>query len=482
MAAGHRVAARVRPDDACSRAHRAGGLWRLALLAEPQDQHCPGRRGTIRAGAQRPESGQPLAGFDAGRPPDQGLSQHPLRRAGRSHGRAGRRTEQPARRCRQAAAACARHDQERCGDAAAGAPAPGARAARTEATRRSSEAPRRRADRRLRVALCGSARRCSARQGRSCRRAAGVSQRPRGGRYARRPAARSEDRRPGALVSSVQGAPHPARAGLAALMVGAALALVACSSAKNPERPAPLVKKLVQRVHVRTVWRTHLRREAPKLRVGLVVAVDGQRAFIASHNGRVEALDLAHGRRLWRTRVRATLSGGPGAGAGLVVVGGAKGNVLALSENDGRLRWQRRVNSEILSAPAVGRDFVVVRGVDGRLQALATATGADTWIATQEVPRLSLRGTSSPILDGDLAICGFDDGHVLAVERSNGMLAWNAAVGQPHGTSELQRLIDLDAPVVPAGDDLFAVAYQGRVARLDLSSGRIAWTHDFSSY
>jgi len=265
-------------------------------------------------------------------------------------------------------------------------------------------------------------------------------------------------------------------------MVGAALALVACSSAKNPERPAPLVKKLVQRVHVRTVWRTHLRREAPKLRVGLVVAVDGQRAFIASHNGRVEALDLAHGRRLWRTRVRATLSGGPGAGAGLVVVGGAKGNVLALSENDGRLRWQRRVNSEILSAPAVGRDFVVVRGVDGRLQALATATGADTWIATQEVPRLSLRGTSSPILDGDLAICGFDDGHLLAVERSDGRVAWSAVVGQPRGTSELQRLIDLDAPVVPAGDDLFAVTYQGRVARVERSNGSIAWTHDFSSY
>jgi outer membrane protein assembly factor BamB len=259
------------------------------------------------------------------------------------------------------------------------------------------------------------------------------------------------------------------------------LTLVACST-KSPQRPAPLVKKLVQRVSVHTVWRTRLQRQSPKLRVGLVVAVDGQRAFIASHNGRVEALDLASGRHLWRTRVRATLSGGPGAGAGVVVVGGAKGNVIALSETDGKVRWQRRINSEILSAPAVGSDFVVVRGVDGRLQALATASGADTWIATQVVPRLSLRGTSMPILDGDLAICGFDDGHVLAVDRSNGTVAWNAAVGQPHGTSELQRLIDLDAPVVPAGDDLFAVAYQGRVARLDRNSGRIAWTHDFSSY
>lgn len=283
-------------------------------------------------------------------------------------------------------------------------------------------------------------------------------------------------------MSSNRRVPRLARAGLAALMLGAALALAACSGAKNPERPAPLVKKLVQRVPVRTVWHTRLRRDAPKLRVGLVVAVDGQRAFIASRNGRVEALDVTSGQRLWRTRVRATLSGGPGVGAGLVVVGSSKGDVIALSENDGKLRWQRRISTQILSAPAVGRDFVVVHGVDGRLQALATATGADTWIATQEVPRLTLRGTSPPILDGDLAICGLDDGHLLAVERNDGRVAWSAAVGQPHGTSELQRLIDLDAPVVPAGEDLFAVAYQGRVARVDRNSGRISWTHDFSSY
>jgi outer membrane protein assembly factor BamB len=163
------------------------------------------------------------------------------------------------------------------------------------------------------------------------------------------------------------------------------------------------------------------------------------------------------------------------------VVGGSKGEVIALSEADGRVLWQRQVSTEILSAPAVGDDFVVVRGVDGRLQALSSASGADTWIATQDVPRLSLRGTSSPLLVGDLAIGGFDDGHVVAVERRSGAVAWSAAVGQPRGSSELQRLIDVDAPLVLAGDDLFAVAYQGRVARLDRNSGRIGWTHDLSS-
>ncbi len=267
---------------------------------------------------------------------------------------------------------------------------------------------------------------------------------------------------------------------LMALVLAAAVLAAGCASS-GTAKPAPLLK-MQNRIAVRTVWHQRLRREAPKLRLGLGLAIDGQRVFAASHSGEVEAFDLTTGRRLWRRKVRAPLSGGPGVGAGLVVFGSSKGDVIALSEADGRVRWRRRVNSEILSAPAVGNDFVVVRGVDGRLEALTTANGTDTWMANQSVPQLSLRGTGRPILVRDLAICGFDNGHVLAVDRTDGTTEWDAAVGQPHGTSELQRLIDVDAPVILVGDDLYAVAYQGRVARLVADSGRILWTHDLSSY
>ena len=279
----------------------------------------------------------------------------------------------------------------------------------------------------------------------------------------------------------------PIAAGARAIALGAmagvlATALLVAGCATNKASAPARLLKMRNRIAVRAVWHTRLRREAPKLRLGLGLAVAGQRVFAASHGGELEAFDLMTGRRLWRRKLRVPLSGGPGVGAGLVVVGSSKGDVIALSQSDGRVRWRQHVNSEILSAPAVGNDFVVVRGVDGRLEALTTAKGTDTWLANQSVPQLSLRGTSRPVLVGDLAICGFDNGHVLAVDRTDGTIAWDAAVGQPHGTSELQRLIDVDAPVVLSGVDLYAVAYQGRVARLVLDSGRILWTHDLSSY
>jgi outer membrane protein assembly factor BamB len=263
-------------------------------------------------------------------------------------------------------------------------------------------------------------------------------------------------------------------AGLCALAL-----LVGCTD--KAERPAVLVT-LVNHIQVKAVWHTRVRGEAPKLRLGLDVAVDGNQVFTASYKGAVAAFDLASGRRLWQRELRAPLAGGPTAADGLVVIGTSKGEVIALAQKDGALRWRVRVNAEILAAPAVGGGLVVVRGVDGKLFGLAEADGHENWLVDQQVPRLSLRGTSRPVLIGDLAICGFDNGRLLAVTRGSGATAWDTAVAQPHGNTELRRLIDIDASVQADGDDLFAIAYQGRVARIVRDSGQIVWARDLSGY
>jgi outer membrane protein assembly factor BamB len=265
-----------------------------------------------------------------------------------------------------------------------------------------------------------------------------------------------------------------------ALSLCAAVWLAGCSKDKT-DKPAELVP-LVNRVTVTSVWHAKEGGEKPILRLGLDAAVDGQRVFAASYKGNVTAYDLASGKRLWQRALKAPLSGGPAAADGLVVVGSSKGDVIALAEQDGTQRWRVRINAEILAAAAIGSDLVVVRGVDGKLHGLAARDGSENWVIDQQVPRLSLRGTSRPVIAGDLAICGFDNGRVIAALLGNGTTAWEAAVGQSHGSTELQRLIDVDAQVVVDGEDLFAVAYQGRVARLARENGEIVWARDLSSF
>jgi len=260
------------------------------------------------------------------------------------------------------------------------------------------------------------------------------------------------------------------------------LAVVAgCSRNKvKPDKPMPLLE-INTTLKVERVWRAGVS-GAPKLRLALDAASAGDAVYIAGPKGEVESLVAATGKTRWKTNVKLRLSAGPGVGDGLVVVGGPEGDVIALSAADGKERWRARVGSEILAAPAVGGDSVVVRTVDGKLRALDAKDGKQRWLADQQLPRLTLRGNAPPQIMGDLVIAGFDNGRLMAVTLAGGSTVWDVAVGQSRGSSELQRLIDIDSATAVDGDDLFTVTYQGRVARIARETGQVLWAHDVSSY
>ena len=262
----------------------------------------------------------------------------------------------------------------------------------------------------------------------------------------------------------------------------AALLLVGgCASNDKVDPPAELVK-LKATVRVEKAWSLSVGGAKPELRLGLGVAVAGDRAFVASHKGDVLAVSLANGKTLWRTRTKLPLSGGPGVGEGLVVAGAGHGDVVALDAATGAIRWKTRVNSEVLLAPAIGAGLVVLRTVDGRLHALQVSDGKLVWAVEQQVPRLSLRGAAVPVITGDAALCGYDNGRVLAVSLKDGATLWESTVAPPSGRTELERLVDIDSALHVVDDDVYAVSFQGRAVRLARDSGQLWWAHDLSSF
>jgi outer membrane protein assembly factor BamB len=116
------------------------------------------------------------------------------------------------------------------------------------------------------------------------------------------------------------------------------------------------------------------------------------------------------------------------------------------------------------------------------LRALSPADGHELWTQEQQVPRLSLRGTSSPVIAGELTLCGFDNGKVVAVNMNDGSLQWEATIAPPHGKTELERLDDVDSTPHVSGQDVFTVGFQGKIAMLALDTGQVWWSHDASSY
>ncbi|MED5355857.1 MAG: outer membrane protein assembly factor BamB [Pseudomonadota bacterium] len=208
--------------------------------------------------------------------------------------------------------------------------------------------------------------------------------------------------------------------------------------------------------------------------------VDGV-LYVASSDGEVAAISAADGGRLWRVELERPLSGGVGYHDRSLYLGGADGSVLQLSADDGVVEWEAAVSGEVLAAPAVSDDWVIVQTYDGKLLGFQPGADEPAWTFTSDVPILTLRGTSTPILVGDNAIAGFGDGKIVAVDVNSGNVSWESRIGVPQGSSEIDRIVDIDGAMTQQGIELFVASYQGRVAALDSRTGRKLWQQNVSS-
>ena len=249
----------------------------------------------------------------------------------------------------------------------------------------------------------------------------------------------------------------------------------------NTAEPAELVD-FEPTIKVRTVWQRRVGSGAGNLFLKLRPAIDGERVYAATRDGRVRAFDARTGESVWDTETDSPLSGGPGVGDGLVLLGTSDGEVIALGEDDGEIKWRARVSSEVLSSPGSRGGVSVARTIDGKLFGLSADDGTRLWVYDRTTPVLTLRGTSSPALAEGTAIAGFDNGQVVAIALSNGQPLWEARVAVPRGRTELERMVDIDADPVIEDKAVYAVTYQGQVAALELFSGEVIWRRDMSSH
>lgn len=209
-------------------------------------------------------------------------------------------------------------------------------------------------------------------------------------------------------------------------------------------------------------------------------AVVGTAVYVAAYDGQLAKFSADNGRLIWRVGVEQKLSSGVGADSSIAVVATAKGEVLAYSDAGTKL-WQAQVSSEVLGPVAVSDGVVVVRTADSRVFGLDAKDGKRLWLYQRSAPSLILRGFGGVAAGRGAAFVGFPGGKLVALNITNGAVGWEASIGLPRGASDLERIADVSSTPVFDSRYVYAVAYQGRVAAIDLSSGSLAWARDISS-
>lgn len=239
---------------------------------------------------------------------------------------------------------------------------------------------------------------------------------------------------------------------------------------------APL-PALAQSIKVSVLWQANIGNSQQAV-FGPAVA-DGS-VYAAASDGTIARLDAASGKQLWRISAGERLTGGVGAGAGLVLVGSGKGEVLAF-DSSGTALWKARVSSEVLAAPQVAQDVVVVRSADGRIFGLDAKNGKREWYYQRSTPALTVRSPVGISISAGVVYAGFAGGKLVAIDLANGAVRWEATVSVPRGTTELERVTDVVGLPVIDGREVCAVAYQGRIGCFGLANGQALWGREMSS-
>lgn len=258
--------------------------------------------------------------------------------------------------------------------------------------------------------------------------------------------------------------------------------LLACSTSPSPVLPPVALQPLDNSFVIHKRWQAKFGDGASDQYLQLAPVIHNGRGYVADLHGHVVAFAVDSGKILWQQDTNLHFASAPSITEKLLLLGTSHGEVVALDITTGEIRWQSMVSSEVLAPPQAARDTVVVRCVDGNLYGLNLASGAQLWMADQRTPALTLRGTSAPIISGDIVLSGYDTGKLVAYTLQTGKVLWQTTVAASQGRTDLERMIDIDGDPIVVNDIVYVIAYQGRLAAVQLATGQIVWTRDLDSY
>ncbi|MCT8124584.1 outer membrane protein assembly factor BamB [Alishewanella sp. BS5-314] len=274
------------------------------------------------------------------------------------------------------------------------------------------------------------------------------------------------------------------------------LTLAACSSKEKLVLP-----EVQNQISPKKVWSAQVGKGVAHYESGLRPLIHAERVYMASREGMVMAFELSSGKRLWTYDLRkddtlstiqklrqrfssdnARIAGGISQGFGNIYFGTENGEVVALNAETGQLSWRVQVPGEVLVSPAVGDGFVVAKLGTGALVGLSSDNGEQRWIFENEQPPLTMRGTGEPVIESGGVVYGTASGRVGVLIVDRGFQAWEENIATPKGSTDLSRLVDVDAkPIVIAGT-IYSIAFNGELHALDLRTGQQLWKRDYASF
>ena len=266
-----------------------------------------------------------------------------------------------------------------------------------------------------------------------------------------------------------------------------ATAVVGCNRGIKPivNDPVKLVQIAQQISVLQPVFSTDVgsKKASSKDPLDLQVGYANSQIVTASRGGDLTGFDSA-GQRAWSVNVGDQITGGVTLDAlsQTAIISTRGGLVMAFDSATGAKRWQQQLTGSVLTPALISNNRVILSANDGFLHGLSLQNGQSVWQFATQVPAISVRGTAAPtLLDAKTALLATADGRLHAITVDNGLPQWSRRVGVGAGSSEVERMSDVDGIPIVDNNQLFAISYSGQLLGINLASREVLFVNELAS-
>jgi len=201
----------------------------------------------------------------------------------------------------------------------------------------------------------------------------------------------------------------------------ASIAVSACSSSGgNLPDPAALIG-FEQQVGLVKHWSVSVGKGDDEGSSVMQPVLSGSAIFAAAGE-QLGSFNIDTGEVNWKTDLAEPVTAGVGHINEQLFVVTRSGKLVAVSSVDGSVLWQVSTSSEALASPQANSKIVVVQTVDGKVSAYSISDGKFQWSYAASLPSLTLRGTSTPLVNESYTYAGFASGKLVALDNQVGNL------------------------------------------------------------
>ncbi len=200
-----------------------------------------------------------------------------------------------------------------------------------------------------------------------------------------------------------------------------------------------------------------------------------KRIWIGSRSQGFLCLNEVSGAVLWQVSLPGGTRGEAIYHADKVFFGTEAGEMVALDANTGEVSWRYAVQTSIRKQPKIFGDLLIFVDGSSTVFAVKHQTGEWQWQYRREPPKhFAVAGEGGVLLEDGKAFVGFSDGQVVALNASDGTVAWTRRLAP-----KAAQFTDVDSTPVFSNGLIYSGAVIGALTALDPSTGRVQWQKNF---